>query len=668
MTDPKIPDRYELLDRLGTGGMGTVYKVHDKILDKTFALKMLRFNVGASPADALRFQKEAKAAGSLHHKNIMSVIDFGVTSDSTPYMVLEFIDGQTLKDMIRTEGPLPVHYAVPLLVQIAQALECAHAQGIVHRDLKSHNVMISLDSDGQPLLKLYDFGIAQLLNKSGELALTAPQAVLGTPAYMSPEQASGKTVDHRTDIYSFGCVMFELLTGELPFESENAITLIDRHVNEPAPLLGDLIPELKNHKIESVVSRCLAKNPSERYQSAAELKEALPVEDQHQRQSELPTDNPPKTKTETRTLAVFLIAVCTILGLAGFLTISVLSPSLPDQVHKDTIASPLTEEPTAKSKEESAAELDPKNYISENGLLMNLDTSEHADEVLLNAKPEDMLFKRLKISDSSLSDVGLKKLAEFEHIKEIEADGLKFCTASGISALSRMPKLDRMTAKNTLFPAKEFVGFGAITQLKYFSGSDLKPEQVEVLSKLKNLEQLDARLIVLNKRSLTAISKLKKLKNLCVDAAEDLDGSALGLLASLPDFGALEIKRTPAITDDDAIGLKNIARFPHLYQLGVEDAQLNDKHLKIISGMKSLKTLNVSSNDKLTDAAVLEISKMPHLSRLVVLHCPLVSKLAIKRLEAIHPEWEVKFEPTEDPPSSSTLSGGAETITNPLGK
>jgi len=266
-----IAGRYDLHEVVGTGGMSTVYKAHDRLLERTVALKVLHPHYGSDTEHAQRFRHEARAVAQLSHPSIVTVIDRG-ESDGRQFIVFEYVDGENLKQLCGRRGPLPVRLALELSLQIADGLAFAHAHGIVHRDVKPQNVLV--DPGGSA--KVTDFGIAYSLD--AEHGMTLPGTVLGTSAYLSPEQASGEPVTAATDVYSLGVVLFELLTGDVPFPGENAVAVAMRHLHEPPPSLLGRRPDVPV-RLAATVERALAKDPAQRFASmdafAAELRACL---------------------------------------------------------------------------------------------------------------------------------------------------------------------------------------------------------------------------------------------------------------------------------------------------------------------------------------------------------------------------------------------------------
>jgi tRNA A-37 threonylcarbamoyl transferase component Bud32 len=260
-----LVDRYELGPVLGQGGMAKVYQGLDRQLGRQVAIKVLAPPFDRDREFVERFQREARAAAGLSHPNIVAVFDSG-SDDGTHYIVTELVEGETLADRLRRDGPMPQAEAVAVAVDIARALAAAHERGLIHRDIKPGNVM--LRPDGR--VKVVDFGIARA---AGSDTLTNTGVVLGSTAYLSPEQASGQPVDERADLYALGCVLYEMLTGRVPFSADTPIATMYRHVNEDPPppsTFAPIPPEL-----EDIVMRALEKDPKRRFASALELENAL---------------------------------------------------------------------------------------------------------------------------------------------------------------------------------------------------------------------------------------------------------------------------------------------------------------------------------------------------------------------------------------------------------
>jgi eukaryotic-like serine/threonine-protein kinase len=272
MTTPQhLSDRYELGDILGFGGMSEVHLARDLRLHRDVAVKVLRADLARDPSFYLRFRREAQNAAALNHPSIVAVYDTGEAETPTgplPYIVMEYVDGLTLRDIVHTDGPLPPQLAIEIIADACQALNFSHQNGIIHRDVKPANIMISSTN----AVKVMDFGIARAIADSSSVTQTA--AVIGTAQYLSPEQARGDPVDARSDVYSLGCVLYEILTGEPPFTGDSPVSVAYQHVRE------DPVPPSARHQgissdLDAVVLKALAKNPENRYQTASEMRADL---------------------------------------------------------------------------------------------------------------------------------------------------------------------------------------------------------------------------------------------------------------------------------------------------------------------------------------------------------------------------------------------------------
>ncbi|MBQ7241119.1 MAG: Stk1 family PASTA domain-containing Ser/Thr kinase [Bacilli bacterium] len=266
MKGQKINDRYQIMKTIGEGGMANVYLAYDTILDRNVAVKVLRGDLATDEKFVRRFQREALSASSLSHPNIVEVYDVGEDNGSY-YIVMEYIKGKHLKQLLKQRGKLTLTEVVDIMLQVTDGMSAAHDKYIIHRDIKPQNIMILENG----LIKITDFGIAMALNST---QLTQTNSVMGSVHYLPPEQASGKGATIQSDVYSMGILMYELLTGELPFKGDNAVEIALKHIKEPFPKIRSILPNLPQ-SIENIIMKATAKNTKNRYNDAREMHDDL---------------------------------------------------------------------------------------------------------------------------------------------------------------------------------------------------------------------------------------------------------------------------------------------------------------------------------------------------------------------------------------------------------
>jgi serine/threonine protein kinase len=272
-----VAERYEVLELVGYGGMSLIYKARHQLMNRVVALKMLHARSLLDPAGLKRFQQEAQAASLLDHPGVIRVYDFGILPGDQPYLVMDFVEGVSLTNLIEKKKKLSYEYCLPLFIQVADALAHAHAKGVLHRDLKPCNVMV-VETNGVSCVKVVDFGLATFLPDAPiqGAKLTQTGEVFGSVHYMSPEQCCGKKLDERSDIYAFGCVMYECLTGKPPIQGDSIVETMQKQVTtNPVPMTVFTGGEKFPPKLEQVIMRTLKKSPEDRYQSMEEIYDEL---------------------------------------------------------------------------------------------------------------------------------------------------------------------------------------------------------------------------------------------------------------------------------------------------------------------------------------------------------------------------------------------------------
>jgi serine/threonine-protein kinase len=275
-----LAERYRVIRRIGEGGMGLVYEAEHAVIEKRVAIKVLRDDFSSRPEVVERFELEAKSASRIGHEHIVDISDFGLTPSGSSYFVMEFLEGEDLANILAREGTLSAPRAVHILTQCCRALGAAHAKGIVHRDIKPENVFLTHRGDNPDFVKIVDFGIAKMSDLETEGApgrkLTKTGMIFGTPEYMSPEQAAGKSLDHRVDTYALGVILYECIVGRVPFVGDTFMGVLTQHMFEDPPPLRTVNPTVNvSPEIEEVIYMALSKSPDERFQSMADLEAAM---------------------------------------------------------------------------------------------------------------------------------------------------------------------------------------------------------------------------------------------------------------------------------------------------------------------------------------------------------------------------------------------------------
>lgn len=271
--------RFQILQKVGSGGMGAVYKAHQVETNRMVGVKLLHPRLVNRKDLVSRFRREARALSQLVHPNTVKVFLYGELDDGSLYIIMEFLEGKNLNQTVRAEGPFPVERALPILVQVCGALHEAHLAGIIHRDLKPENIFLVQSAGLRDFPKVLDFGLAKLADRQmrpGSVALTQEGMVFGTPEFMSPEQAQGKVLTPASDIYSLAVILYEVLTGKLPFDARSSMDHIHLHVTgQPIRLNERVAGRTFPARLEEIVDRALAKTPDERFASAAEFADAM---------------------------------------------------------------------------------------------------------------------------------------------------------------------------------------------------------------------------------------------------------------------------------------------------------------------------------------------------------------------------------------------------------
>jgi eukaryotic-like serine/threonine-protein kinase len=274
-----LDGQFQILQKIGSGGMGSVYKAAQPAMNRMVAVKILHPKLTNRKDLVSRFRREARAMSHLTHPNTVKVFLYGDLDDGSLYIVMEYLEGKNLNQVVRKEGPMAVERAVPVLIQVCGALQEAHLQGIIHRDLKPENIFLSTNGGLRDYPKVLDFGLAKVTERElrpGSIMLTQEGMVFGTPEFMSPEQAQGKPLDARSDIYSLAVILYEVLTGKLPFDARTPMEYIQMHVTRPPIPIDERVPGRRfPDGFDAMITKALEKRPEDRYSSAADFAQAL---------------------------------------------------------------------------------------------------------------------------------------------------------------------------------------------------------------------------------------------------------------------------------------------------------------------------------------------------------------------------------------------------------
>ncbi|MBZ0187773.1 MAG: protein kinase [Candidatus Obscuribacterales bacterium] len=610
--------RYELLNELGSGGMGVVFKANDPKLLKTVALKVL-INENISDDQKVRFQQEAKALKDLRHHSFPEIYNFAVSRDGEPYMVLEYIEGTSLDQLISTNGRLPVLEALQLTHSLCEALAYAHGNGVFHRDIKPANIILLPDGVST---KIIDFGIAKLEQSSQDMTQTGQ--IVGSPRYMSPEQIRGQIIDGRSDIYSLGCVLFELLTGRPPYTGRNSLETIVKHTTEPIPSLSDFDLDIEDiTTLENVTTTCLQKTPEERFQSMSNLAEAIEKalltyadfqeESQEVEQIE-PDASTPANYFGKHSKILPLTIIASIAIITTILSISIISRE------EETI-----DAPTAKSSEFANSEDDrvwslckqfdpvdveagdmiarlskgkPKSYMSARCTdedfrsLKKLLFRDNITGVTINsnkATGQGLVFLKgvrvesFESSSNSFDDSGLQALTGLVNLKDLTLGGTEKMTANGLKQLHKISTLKQLTIIRSTVPQGLIEAISGLEHLEHLT---LDHSGIVALQDFENLAKLENTLtfLQLENTSLTSdflpvIGRLSKLEEL------NLYGNNL--------------------TDKN---IETISKLP-LIKLSLAANPITDKTLGKLAKCRSLKDLNLHKCKYVTESGIAKLQK-----------------------------------------------------------
>lgn len=632
-------DKYVLLEELGRGGVGTVYRVRDVADDRQYALKTLQPEFLTERSALKRFEHEARAARSLSHPNLVRVHEYGRTADGVPFIVMSFVNGNSLGDVLRDEMYLAPSRVVEIFIQACDALGYAHEHGVVHRDIKPGNIILERGDANRPLfgdfVKIVDFGIAKVMpGYTGDTSeLTQTGEIFGSPLYMSPEQCTGARIDARSDIYSLGCVMYECLTGINPFAADNPVQTILKQLHDDPPSFKKACPTLRiPAALETVVMRALAKNPADRYQSMKDISCDL----QLIKEGKTPPAAKERTIAKVAPTAAFiqrnrvgLLLLVANLSIGGFVVWFVLSKTQPPP-------QPQAPAPSHAASEDYYSSVS-LHGVDEDAVLNKVLTDKSnkpIDAAILNGPPfalqplsaaqtpwvlqfpERVSLGYIIQSRSTLSAIGKIEIAQPAPI----------CLQVG-SNLRHYPELFKRFRPDEIRVLKFPAGFTGnvlrniqhLTGLQelWMVGAALSGDECKLLQSFHDLRVLDVSSAHVTDELLPVLDSLPKLTMLNIDGT-NISGKALSRASLLR---RLKVLHAGNLTDISPV--LHALTATSIHSLSVSADHLQDSDLQAISKIRTLQSLSIGLNKGLSKAALQNLADLPFLAILKVDGCNL---------------------------------------------
>jgi serine/threonine protein kinase len=635
--EPVVPN-YKIIKLLGSGGMGDVYEAEHLVLRKRVAIKTLKAHLQDSNA-YMRFQSEAQAAGRLKHPNIVGVYDCGISQTGEPYMVMDKVVGATLSQLLETEGTLKVEESLDIVLQICEGVRCAHDNGILHRDLKPSNVILEVDG-GKVTARVLDFGIAKILSNEGPtMNLTRTGELFGTPSYMSPEQSNGEKVDQRSDIYSIGCILYEVLTGQPPFIGKSAMEVMIKHMTEaPLPLSEAALKKFPPG-LESIVARAIAKKPAERFGTISELINAIkdfqngvvsPAVENNRAAPGKPKLKDPVFLTSlvggvlSLILVVGLVAWCLSSEQKAVVATSDVQSSTPiagshesEAVKPEVVSSADTHLPhdaqVTKSTTASGADDEEfKRYLIDHPFQPKL--APGLREITNAALPGLTNRPNLEVLDldgcQEITDDGLAYLSNSKNLSELKLPGCSQITEKGLKHIANLPSLHLLNLAHTAVGDDVLKVVGKLPlfhlDLSHTKITDKAFDSINPNSPITVLHLKDTKV---TDQGLDRIARLKHLLTLNLDGCLAVGDVGLKHLCK-SDIDQLSLRKT-AVSDKGIDYLAQMKKLRHLY---LDETQIDASGLKRLASLDRLTLLQVSGSNGITQADVHDFREHSHCS------------------------------------------------------
>lgn len=602
----KFPlDRYAPLRQLGRGASGTVYLCRDRLLKKKVAVKVLNT---LSPEQLVAFQREAKATSQIEHTNIVKILDFGVSGGVAPFMVLEYIDGVSLAELLENKGCIELEEALPIFEQLCDALIFAHRQNLFHRDVKPSNIILGGIETGEIRARLIDFGVGAFKQEN----TSQGKSVAGSPSYMSPDQARGLEFDERSEVYSLGCVMFEVLAGQCPFAGGTPLEIISMHAHQEPPTLSEAHGSMIfSDAVENVVATCLQKAPEERFSNVAELKHML-VELRQQsgvsnaRSSNLMHQEFSAQGSNARlfvALAISVAAIGTVIGVIMF---------------RPESSKPVSGSASTKQKYE-----EPK-------------LSDALDSIESDVwyRGYDYLGSETWTSGPKLRDEDFKLLVKEKDIRRITVNLTDFVTGAGMSALKDR-EIEEFSTKSTGFSDE---GLKILSEIKTIQlvrlsmASKITAAGLRYISTLPNLQALDLTVMRVPDGGLDEVAKMRNLKHLSLYNAHNITNADIEKIQHLP----LEFLDLSGAAVTNAV-IPTLSKIKTLKSLRLSKLNLTDKHLEMLCQIPNLMVLHVAENPRITDNGLKKLENLKNLKALVLADCTGLTSAGRAQFKKAHP-------------------------------
>ncbi|MBK9142411.1 MAG: protein kinase [Candidatus Melainabacteria bacterium] len=662
-----ISARYEIHEKLGEGGVGLVYKARDTVLDQWVAIKVMLFETDEG---VVRFQQEARAIARLNHENIVRVFDFGQTADGKLYMVSEFLGGSSLKDLIRRRGSLSEAEAIPVFEQIARGLSYAHKNRAIHRDLKPANVML-IDDEGAYRVKLIDFGLVKLAGENQDRdqnqGLTSTGVGIGSPPYMSPEQAQGMPVDEGTDIYAMGCLIFETLSGRPPFQGETAIETIRMHLSQEPPCLSDVAGDAVSDSLASLVADCLAKDRSSRPASLEEVLSRLAGAETEPVLEHVPASPAKKAGSPVR-IAILALLVAGLSAAFFFFRSQDPSPELETAAERNYDM--FDRVPASEGPQFSDLGNEKYGLIDCRDEDLERFASEHprAREVELELSAlkgyglkylKGLPVRYINLDRVQIRDRDFEYLADLPLLQTIHMQNNFSMKGPGFKALARLPKLGELKLTNSHLTESAMMAIAEIkrpmridmTGCFFPSGSlrHLRPLELDRLhlcqteiNSLDGLRGAYCRELHLENTpgiadaDFSCLAEVRGLEALNIDNCNVKSGG-IGAIARLERLNWLSMIGCQA----GPVELAQLARFSRVADLGLTVCGRPDEFYKALCGLRELRSLTVAGarladiaplsgarvsrlelrNSDACGSDVLALDRVPGIKRLVLTGC-----------------------------------------------